>query len=73
MMKITINTRIMKSCFFSSISFITWPLSKSRVKVELDARTSDERVDIEADNTRMTTTPINMSGRFESITGITAS
>jgi hypothetical protein len=36
---------------------------KSMVRVELEVSTSDDRVDIDADNTRITTRPINIGGK----------
>ena len=72
-MKITIKTLMIFNCFFSSISLATWPFNKSSVRVELEARTNDESVDIEADKTKMTTTASKISGKPDSITGITES
>lgn len=46
---------------------------KSIVSVELEAITRDESVDIEAERTRSTTSPIRTSGRYEIIVGIIAS
>lgn len=63
----------MRSCFFSPISFIICPFKKSMVKVELEAMTREDRVDMEADNTRMTTRPINAGERLEIIAGMMAS
>ena len=40
------------------------------VKVEEEARTSEERVDIEAERTRITTSPIKRGERSLSIVGI---
>ena len=51
--------------FFMKLSF-----RKSSVSVELEAMTSEDNVDIEADSTRSTTRPIRISGRVESIVGI---
>ena len=42
----------------------------SRVRVELDVITRDERVDMEADITRITTTLMTMSGSVESMAGM---
>lgn len=42
---------------------------KSIVSVELEAITSDESVDIEADNTRITTNAISAGLKLESIVG----
>ena len=46
---------------------------KSSVRVELEASTRDERVDMEAERTRMTTMAMRMAGRPESMVGITES
>ena len=66
----TMNMRIMKSCFFSDIFFTTWPLIRSRVRVELDERTRDAKVDIEAEKTRTITTAIRIGERVSSIVGM---
>ena len=70
MKKIT-NARSHQSCCFSVIFFMTVPFRKSRVIVELDVRTSDDRVDIEALIIRTIRTPISISGRLESSCGMT--
>ena len=46
---------------------------KSSVKVELDAKTREESVDMEAESTRMTTTAIRIVGSPDSIVGTTES
>ena len=46
---------------------------KSSVSVELEVRTSEESVDIEAESTMITMMPIKMSGSPESIVGMTES
>ena len=46
---------------------------KSSVSVELEVKTSEERVDIEADKTRIKTTAIRTSPSPASIVGTTAS
>ena len=66
-MNTAMKNLIVRTCFFSSIFFANRSFMKSSVKVELDVRTSDERVDIDADRTSTTVTPIRMSGRNESI------
>ena len=43
------------------------------MRVELEVRTRDDSVDIEAERTSMTTIPMSMSGIFSSIVGIMAS
>ena len=50
-----------------------FPRMKSRVRVELEVRTREERVDMEAESTRITTTAMRRVGRPESMAGITAS
>ena len=64
---------MVSSCRFSSIFFTTWPLSRSRVTVEEEVSTREDRVDMEAESTRMMTMAMRMSGRLESMAGITAS
>ena len=61
------------SCFLSSIFLTTLSLSRSMVMVDEEVSTSDASVDIEAESTSMITTPISISGRVESIEGITLS
>ena len=72
-MNTAIRQRMMNTCFFSSISLIMCPLSRSRVMVELEVSTRELRVDMEADSTRITTRPISSGERFSSIAGITES
>ena len=66
--KIAMNTTtsilIDKSCCLSSIFFMNLPLRKSIVSVEDDAITSDDNVDIDADNTSITTSAISPGERF---------
>ena len=69
----TMRQRMMSTCRFSSIFLITWPLRRSRVRVELEVSTREERVDMEAESTRMTTRAISRSGRPESMVGTTES
>ena len=69
----TINMRMERSCFFSSIFFMIWPFKKSIVNVELEAITNEDNVDMEADSTKMTTSPIRAGERLETIAGIIAS
>ena len=72
-MNTTISTRMISSCFFSSMSLITRPLSRSSVTVEEDVSTRDDSVDMEAESTRMITTAIRNGERVCSIVGITLS
>ena len=72
-MNTTIRPFIQRTCFFSSISLTTVPLRKSSVRVELEASTREDRVDMEADSTRMTTTAIKRAGRPDSMVGMTES
>ena len=69
---INTTTRILidKTCFLSLISLIKLSFKKSIVSVELDAITSDESVDIDADKTRITTSAISIGLNPESIVGI---
>ena len=53
--------------------FMILPFMKSSVKVELEASTREDRVDMEAESTRITTTAMSAAGRPESMAGITAS
>ena len=57
----------------SSILLRNTGLMKSSVSVELEVRTSEESVDIEAESTMITMMPIKMSGSPESIVGMTES
>ncbi len=68
--KTAIRTRMMPSCFLSSISGMTVSLRRSRVSVELEVSTREDRVDMEAESTRTMTIPIRRSGRVESIWGM---
>ena len=61
------------SCVFSLISCHQVFFRKSRVIVELEVRTSEDSVDMEADRTRTMTMPMRMSGSVESIDGMIAS
>ena len=63
----------MSTCFFSSIFLMMLPLSRSMVRVEEEAITSEDRVDMDADSTRMTTTAIRRGGSPDSICGMIAS
>ena len=46
---------------------------KSNVSVELDVNTNDDKVDIDADNTKITTTEIKNGDKSDSIAGMIAS
>ena len=69
----TISKRIMSSCFFSLSFFTIVPFMKSSVKVELDAKTKEDKVDIDADSTSTTTTAISNGDRSDSMAGIMGS
>ena len=73
MMNTAINILIINTCFFSFIfsSLTMLPLIKSRVNVDEEVNTSEDNVDIEADNTRITTSAIKKSEvtAFSSIVG----
>ena len=62
-MKTTIRPRMMRIWRFSSISLMKWSFRKSRVRVELEASTREDRVDMEAESTRMTTTAMSSIGQ----------
>ena len=65
--------RAISSCFFSLMFLASFPLMKSSVSVELEVRTREERVDMEAERTRITTMAIRKVERPESMVGMTAS
>ena len=69
-MNTMMSTRMVESCFFSSIFFTTLPLSTSSVSVEDDVRTSDDSVDMEAESTSTITMPMSRSGNVESMVGM---
>ena len=66
-MNTTMKMRITSTCFLSSIFLITLSLSRSIVSVEDEAMTSEDRVDIEAESTRITTMAISSSGKSQNI------
>ena len=68
-MKNTINNLMINTCCFSFKPFLNAGLITSSVKVELDVKTSDESVDIEAERTNTITIAITMSGKVASIAG----
>ena len=74
-MKNTRRSLMVMSCVFS-VFFLSSPSLglicsiRSNVTVELDVRTSDDSVDMEAERTRTMTTPKRMSGRFSNIVGM---
>jgi hypothetical protein len=69
-MKNTSRERIVLIWVLSLIFFASESLIKSRVSVELEARTRAASVDMEADRTRITTSPARASGKDETIVGI---
>ena len=69
----TSMTLMISICFFSSILGAMTGFIKSIVSVELDVRTRDESVDIDAESTSMTTSPIRAAGSFSSRCGMIAS
>ena len=69
-MNTTIKLRIYMTCLDSLISLMMLSLMRSIVNVELEAMTSEESVDIEAESTNMTISAIIPSERPESIVGI---
>ena len=72
-MNTTINTRMQRTCFFSLIFLMKLSFKKSMVSVEADVITSDDRVLILAESTKITTRPIRTGERVESISGTMAS
>ena len=68
--KNTISIRIVNTFFFSDIPFAMVPSIISKVSTELEVNTKDDKVDIDADNTSITTTAIKRSGRSDSIDGM---
>ena len=74
-MKKTRRRRIVTSCVFSLFFLSSFALGlicsmRSSVTVELDVRTREDRVDIEAERTRTITTPTRIVGRLSSIVGM---
>ena len=63
------STRIQTSWLFSLMSFLKTGLIKSSVSVELEVSTKEDSVDIDAESTMMTITPMRISGRVDSIVG----
>ena len=63
------NVRSVNILLFSSMCFFLSGSMKSSVSVELDASTSDESVDIDAESTRMSTTAMSVSPSPESMVG----
>ena len=68
--KTTMKQRMMNTASLSSIFLMMLPRSRSMVRVEEDAMTREDRVDMEADRTRTTTTAMRISGRPESMVGM---
>lgn len=66
------KARIIIRVLFSFFFFESGTM-KSSVSVELEVRTSDESVDIEAERTRISVIPMMSGERFESIVGIISS
>ena len=64
-MKNTNKILMINNCFLSSIFLITCPFNKSNVKVELDVRTKEDNVDIDAERTNTITIPIKISGNVD--------
>ena len=69
----TTSARMISTCFFSDISLMMLSLSRSMVSVEEDAITREDRVDMEADSTRITTSASIPEERPESMVGTTES
>ena len=71
--KTTIQQRMRKTVFRSLISLTRLSLSRSMVRVEEEAMTREDRVDMEAERTSTTVRAMRISGRLESMEGITES
>ena len=64
---------MMSTCVFSFIFLKKHPFKKSSVSVEEDVMTREERVDMDAESTRITTRAIRTGPRLESMVGMMAS
>ena len=73
MMKNTMNNRIVDTSCSSGIFFFDAGLITSSVNVELDVSTSDDSVDMDADNTSTITTAITIDGSVDNIVGMIVS
>lgn len=73
MMKNTMNNRIVDTSCSSGIFFFEAGLITSSVNVELDVSTSDDSVDMDADNTSTITTAITIDGSVDNIVGMIVS
>ena len=69
-MNTTISRRMKRTCFDSLMFLIKLSFIRSIVIVELETMTRDERVDMDAESTRMTIRAIIPSERPESIVGM---
>ena len=69
-MNTTISILIMKTWVLSPISLAKFSFIKSSVRVELDAITRDDSVDMDAESTSSTTRAMSMSGSPDTIAGI---
>ncbi len=69
-MNTTIKILINKTCLASDIFLTKFSFTKSIVSVELDAITKLDKVDIDADKTKITTSAIIPAESPESIVGI---
>ena len=72
-MKNAMKARMTIIFFFSLIPFFVIGEIKSSVMVEDDVRTREDSVDMDADRTSTSTTAMSISGRFESMVGMTLS
>ena len=72
-MNTTMRTRMVNTCFFSSIFLMILSLSRSRVSVEELASTRLDRVGMDAESTRITITPSSKGERVSSMVGTTES
>ena len=68
--KTTTSRRIQSTCFLSLIFWKKISFKKSMVRVELEAITREDKVDMEADSTRITTREISRGESPESMAGM---
>ena len=67
--KKAINARIRTIFFLSERPFFVAGAIRSRVMVELEVSTKEERVDIDAERTRTSTMPMRIGERFANMDG----
>ena len=73
MINTTMKHRMMNTAWKSFIFFTMLPFRRSKVMVEEEVITKADRVDMEAERTRITTMAMSSSGRLDSMVGTMAS